>query len=99
MVATPRLTNPDPTAMKWKATPRPADRDRRRFRLTLFLVERNAPNTADAAREAQNVVNFSREKINEITIQNGDDKIDIRQVMTISGGWRHRSKTRPTLRR
>jgi len=45
----------------------------------LFLVERNAPNTADAAREAQNVVNFSREKINEITIQNGDDKIDIRR--------------------
>ncbi|HWY39750.1 MAG TPA: DUF4340 domain-containing protein [Chthoniobacterales bacterium] len=44
----------------------------------LFLVERNAPNTADAAREAQNVVNFSPEKINEITIQNGDDKIDIR---------------------
>ena len=45
----------------------------------LFLVERNAPNTADAAREAQNVVNFSREKINGITIQNGDDKIDIRR--------------------
>jgi hypothetical protein len=45
----------------------------------LFLVERNAPNTADAAREAQNVVNFTREKINEITIQNGDDKIDIRR--------------------
>jgi Domain of unknown function (DUF4340) len=45
----------------------------------LFLVERNAPNTADAAREAQNVVNFSREKVNEITIQNGDDKIDIRR--------------------
>jgi len=45
----------------------------------LFLVERNAPNTADAEREAQNVVNFSREKINGITIQNGDDKIDIRK--------------------
>jgi hypothetical protein len=45
----------------------------------LFLVERNAPNTADAAREAQNVINFSREKINGITIQNGDDKIDIRR--------------------
>ena len=45
----------------------------------LFLVERNAPNTADAAREAQNVVNFSREKINGITIQNGDDRIDIRR--------------------
>src|SRR6516225_12198768 len=45
----------------------------------LFLVERNASNTADAAREAQNVVNFSREKIDGIVIQNGDDKIDIRR--------------------
>ncbi|HST29881.1 MAG TPA: DUF4340 domain-containing protein [Chthoniobacterales bacterium] len=45
----------------------------------LFLVERNALNTADAAHEAQNVVNFSREKVNGITIQNGDDKIDIRR--------------------
>ena len=45
----------------------------------LFLVERNRPNTADAAREAQNVVNLSREKINGIVIQNGDDKIDIRR--------------------
>jgi uncharacterized protein DUF4340 len=45
----------------------------------LFLVERNAPNTADAARQAQNVINFEREKINGIVIQNGDDKIDIRR--------------------
>ena len=45
----------------------------------LFLVERNAPNTADAAREAQNVVNFSRDKVTGIAIQNGDDKIDIRR--------------------
>jgi hypothetical protein len=45
----------------------------------LFLVERNRPNTADAAREAQNVVNFAREKVNGIIIQNGDDKIDIRR--------------------
>lgn len=45
----------------------------------LFLVERNSSNTADAAREAQNVVNFSREKIDGIVIQNGDDKIDIRR--------------------
>jgi hypothetical protein len=45
----------------------------------LFLVERNAPNTADAAREAQNILNFSRDKITGITIQNGDDKIDIRR--------------------
>jgi Domain of unknown function (DUF4340) len=45
----------------------------------LFLVERNRLNTADAAREAQSVVNLSREKINGIVIQNGDDKIDIRR--------------------
>jgi len=45
----------------------------------LFLVERNASNTADAAREAQNVANFSSEKIDGIVIQNGDDKIDIRR--------------------
>src|SRR5947209_6627363 len=45
----------------------------------LFLVEHKALNTADAAREAQNVVNFSQDKITGITIQNGDDKIDIRR--------------------
>src|SRR5947207_7615238 len=45
----------------------------------LFLVERNAPNTADAAREAQDVVKFSRDKVTGISIQNGDDKIDIRR--------------------
>ena len=45
----------------------------------LALVERNRLNTADAAREAQNVVNFDREKIEGIVIQNGDDKIDIRK--------------------
>ena len=45
----------------------------------LFLVEHKALNTADAAREAQNVVNFSREQITGIIIQNGDDKIDLRR--------------------
>ena len=45
----------------------------------LFFVEHNALNTADAAREAQNVVNFSRDKVTGITIQNGDDRIDIRR--------------------
>jgi len=45
----------------------------------LFLVERNRSNTADAAREAQNVVNFPREKIDGVVIQNGDDKIDLRR--------------------
>jgi len=45
----------------------------------LFFVERNRPGTAEATQRAQNVVNFSREKINGLVIQNGDDKIDIRR--------------------
>ena len=44
----------------------------------LFFVERNRPGTEEAARQAQNVVNFSRDKVNGIVIQNGDDQIDIR---------------------
>src|ERR1051325_710360 len=70
--------------MKWKAT----------FVLFLIaagvfaylvLVERHRLNTADAAREAQNVVHFDREKIEGIIIQNGDDKIDVR---TRGDKWR-----------
>ena len=45
----------------------------------LVLVERNRPGTEEAARQAQNVVNFSRDKINGLVIQNGDYKIDIRR--------------------
>src|SRR5438067_3043979 len=45
----------------------------------LFFVERNRPGTEEAARQAQNVVNFSRDKVNGIVIQNGDDQIDIRR--------------------
>ena len=45
----------------------------------LFFVERNRPGTEEAARQAQNVVNFNRDKINGVVIQNGDDKIDIRR--------------------
>ncbi|MDQ2824193.1 MAG: DUF4340 domain-containing protein [Verrucomicrobiota bacterium] len=37
------------------------------------------PGTAEAKRQAENVVNFSRDKIDGIVIQNGDDKIDIRR--------------------
>src|SRR5437016_7509188 len=44
----------------------------------LFFVERNRPGTEEATRQAQNVVNFSRDKVNGIVIQNGDDQIDIR---------------------
>src|SRR2546426_2863652 len=45
----------------------------------LFFVERNRPGTEEATRQAQNVVNFSRDKVNGIVIQNGDDTIDIRR--------------------
>ncbi|HEX4638302.1 MAG TPA: DUF4340 domain-containing protein [Chthoniobacterales bacterium] len=45
----------------------------------LYFVERNRPNTQEAARQAQNVVNFERDKIDGVLIQNGDDKIDIRK--------------------
>ena len=45
----------------------------------LFFIERNRPGTAEAARQSQNVLNFSREKIDGVVIQNGDDKIDIRR--------------------
>src|SRR5438874_6794952 len=45
----------------------------------LGLVERNRPGTEEAARQAGNVINFSRDKINGLIIQDGDDKIDIRR--------------------
>src|SRR5256886_7107867 len=45
----------------------------------LYFVESHRPGTEEAARESQNVLNFSREKIDGVVIQNGDDKIDIRR--------------------
>src|SRR5881394_2753991 len=45
----------------------------------LFFVERNRPGTEEATRQAQNVVNFSRDQVNGIVNQNGDDQIDIRR--------------------
>src|SRR5215212_8280025 len=41
------------------------------------FFESKQPNTEEAARQARNVVNFEREKIDKIEITNGDDKIDI----------------------
>jgi hypothetical protein len=43
-------------------------------------VEPNRPDTAEAQRRSQNVLNFDRTKINGIVIWNGDDKIDMRKV-------------------
>jgi hypothetical protein len=43
------------------------------------FFESKQPSTEEAKRQAQNVVNFQRDKIDGIVIQNGDDKIDIRK--------------------
>src|SRR5215831_15835388 len=37
------------------------------------------PNTDEARRQSQNMVNFDRDKLEGITIQNGDDKIELRR--------------------
>jgi Domain of unknown function (DUF4340) len=46
----------------------------------MFFVERKQPGTEEATRQAQNVINISRDKIDGVVIQNGEDKIDIRKV-------------------
>src|SRR5437588_3035191 len=45
----------------------------------LVLIERNRPGTEEATRQSLSVVNFNRNKIDGVIIQNGDDKIDIRR--------------------
>lgn len=47
--------------------------------LYIKFYESKRPGTEDAEKRAQNVVNFEREKIDGILIQNGDDKIDLRR--------------------
>ncbi|HEV2096064.1 MAG TPA: hypothetical protein VGQ82_06135, partial [Chthoniobacterales bacterium] len=49
------------------------------------FYESKRPNTSEGKRQAQNVVNFDRTKIEGLTIQNGDDRIDLRRV---DGKWR-----------
>ena len=41
--------------------------------------ESTKPNTEEAKRQAANVVNFERDNLNGIVIQNGDDKIELRR--------------------
>jgi len=53
--------------------------------LWIKFFESKQPNTAEARREAGNVVNFSRDKLEGITIQNGDDRIELRRQ---DGKWR-----------
>ena len=45
----------------------------------LRFFEMKQPSTGEARRQAQNVVNFDRSKIDGIIIQNGDEKIEIRR--------------------
>src|SRR5471030_2453575 len=47
--------------------------------------ESKKPNTAEAQRQAGNVVNFDREKLEGIAIQNGDDRIEFHRQ---DGKWR-----------
>jgi hypothetical protein len=49
--------------------------------LGLFIkfYESKRPNTEEARRQAQNVVNFDREKLDGLLIQNGDDRIELRR--------------------
>jgi hypothetical protein len=48
--------------------------------LGVFLkYESKGPNTTEARRQAQNMVNFEREKLDGIVIQNGDDQIELRR--------------------
>src|SRR5947199_4944104 len=44
-----------------------------------MFFEMKRPSTEEARRQAQNVVNFDRSKIDGIVIQNGDQKIQIRR--------------------
>jgi hypothetical protein len=43
------------------------------------FFELNRPGTEEAKRQAQNVVNFDRAKIDGVIIQNGDEKIEMRR--------------------
>ena len=45
----------------------------------LRFFEMKQPSTQEARRQAQNVVNFDRSKVDGIIIQNGDEKIEIRR--------------------
>lgn len=49
------------------------------------FFESKKPNTEEAQRQAGNVVNFDREKLEGIMIQNGDDRIELRRE---NGKWR-----------
>lgn len=43
------------------------------------FYESTRPNTVEAKRQSQNVVNFDREKLEGIVIQNGDERVELRR--------------------
>ncbi|HEY2615416.1 MAG TPA: DUF4340 domain-containing protein [Chthoniobacterales bacterium] len=47
--------------------------------LYIKFYESKKPNTDEAKRQSRNVINFDREKLDGIVIQNGDDKIELRR--------------------
>jgi hypothetical protein len=47
--------------------------------LYIKYYESQRPNTEEARRQAQNVLNFDRDKLDRIVIENGDDKIELRR--------------------
>src|ERR1041384_5579864 len=47
--------------------------------LYIKFYESKAPNTEEAKRQAGNVVNFDRDNLEGIVIQNGDDRIELRK--------------------
>lgn len=47
--------------------------------LYIKFYESKRPNTEEAQRQAQNVLNFDRQKVDGIVIQNGDDKTELKR--------------------
>src|SRR2546423_12105875 len=47
--------------------------------LYIKFYESKAPNTEEAKRQAGNVVNFERDTLEGIVIQNGDDRIELKK--------------------
>ena len=46
----------------------------------IIFYEKERPNTAEANRRGQHVVNFERDQLEGFVIQNGDDKIELRRT-------------------
>ena len=60
------------------------------------FFESKQPNTEEARREAGNVLNFDRDKLGGIVIQNGDDRIELHRKNRQMAADRSRCKIKPT---